>query len=494
MGLPIKMKWRIVNVLVLSAILLTGCSNQGRQSSAYDNSFYENQGSTSAGLYEHNASTVITDGDSTPTSNDINATPAVIQTVTPTATPTLQPTLTPTPTVTPAPTPEVTPTPELTATQEPEPTDSADTSVTSGLAVEAEVTPTGIGQRSDSVVSTVTLLTLGDNILHQKNIDSGLQPDGTYNYDHFYALQADQIAAADIAVINQETTIGGEHYPYAGYPKFNSPTAIGDALVKAGFDVILQANNHITDYGTEGLLYTLDYWDTQPSINVLGIQRTVEEYNEITVIEKNGIKIAMLNYTYGLNVGTDGKYYMVDSLDKKKVIQDIEKAKETADFIIVFPHWGDEYVYEPNTQQLEYTQLFADMGVDLVVGMHPHVLQPVEWVEGKDGNLMLVYYSLGNYMASMDYTPRILNGMANVTIAMDESGNAYIQDADIIPLVTHYERGWPYNYAVYELSDYTEELAAKHYILFDKNHRGDDFSLALMKQLARQILGDWYIE
>ena len=378
----------------------------------------------------------------------------------PSMTPTAVPTATMSPTPSPSPTPTNTPTP----TPSPSPTP----------------TPTP---------KVVTMLTAGDALLHQTVINSGIKEDGTINYDHFFRFLADDIQNADIAVINQETVLGGTHYPYAGYPKFNSPLAIGDAERKVGFDVILHANNHITDYGIEGLMLTLDYWEQFPEITVLGIRRTEEEYDDIKVIEKNGIKIAMLNYTYGLNVGTSGKWYTVSSFDYEVAKRQIAKAKEISDFVVVFPHWGIEYVYEPPQEVKDQAAFYLEQEVDLVIGNHAHVIQPVEWLEKENGHRMLVYYSIGNYISSMDYTNTMLSMLAKVTITQDETGT-YISDAEAEPIVTHYERTADRSFGVYRLSEYTEELAARHFIKPDR--RGADMSLAKLKEIAKMVLGEWY--
>ncbi len=407
-------------------------------------------------------------------------------TVTPVPTATDAPDATKAPTATDA--PDATKAPTATEASEATKTPTATEAPDATKAPTATVAPTSAPLPTVEP-TTVSLLAAGDNLLHYKVILAGIKDNGTINYDHFYRFCKEDISSADIAVINQETVLGGTHYEYAGYPKFNSPTEIGDAVIAAGFDVVLHANNHITDYGIEGLLYTLDYWDTHPEIKVLGIQRTLEEYSEIDVIEKNGIKIAMLNYTYGLNVGSEGKYYMIDSFDYAKAEQDIKKAKEMADFVIVFPHWGDEYVYEPNEEQLAWTKFFSNLGVDLVIGNHAHVLQPIEWVENEKGHRMLVYYSIGNYISSMDYTNTMLGILAKVTITKDETGT-YISDASATPIVTHYEPGCPYNFGVYKLSEYNEELAAVHFI--HRDYRGNDITWKLLKQIAANVLGDWY--
>lgn len=342
--------------------------------------------------------------------------------------------------------------------------------------------------------STVKLLAVGDNLIHIQVINSGKQSDGSLNYDHLYSNVKDMISAADIAVVNQETILGGDKFPYSGYPNFNSPVEIGSALIHAGFDVILQATNHTMDMGLEGVKNTVAFWEQYPDIVTLGINETKEESEQITVIEKNGIKLAMLNYTYSLNGHSvpDNMPYLVNMLDKKKMAEDIKKAEDLADFTIVFPHWGTEYAYEPSKKQKEYTEFFYEQGVDLVIGSHPHVLEPVEWIESEEGRRMLVYYSLGNFLSYQKEAPRMLGGIAEVTITKDDTGT-YISEAGIVPIVTHYENGpADYNYAIYKLTDYNEELANLHGV--SEIAQKGPLTYQGIFDLAKQILGDWFQE
>ena len=281
----------------------------------------------------------------------------------------------------------------------------------------------------------MTLLAVGDNLIHIEVVQSGLKEDGSYNYDHLYDEIKDDIMAADIAVVNQETILGGRDLTYSGYPAFNSPTEIGDALINAGFDVVLHATNHTLDKGLQGVLNTLDYWDKHPEITVLGINRSGEDRNRIAIIEKNGIRIAMLNYTYGLNGYKipEDRPYLVNLLDKDLMEADLKKARSEADFVVVFPHWGTEYSYEPSKSQKELVEFFYELGVDLVIGTHPHVLQPVELITSESGHNMLVYYSLGNFLSYQKEAARMLGGMAHVTITKDDTGT-YISSASITPL------------------------------------------------------------
>lgn len=335
----------------------------------------------------------------------------------------------------------------------------------------------------------VTVLAVGDDLMHQKVINSGLQKDNSYNYKHLFSGLKEEFKAADLAIINQETILGPPELKYSGYPRFCAPFALGEAIVDAGFDVVLHANNHVMDRGIQGIEATLNFWSQYPEITPLGIHATQDDNSHITVIEKKHIKIAMLNYTYGMNGFTlpSGKEYMVNTINEKKILEDIKNAKDVSDFIIVFLHWGSEYQYTENQNQKALAKKCAQAGADLLIGTHPHVLQPVEWITADNKNRMLCYYSLGNYVSSMDYTDRVLGGMAKLTIEK-QGDQCCIKEEELIPIVTHYERGGDHNFLVCRLSDYTKQQAEKHYIL--GNDCGKDFSMERMQQLVEQIIGD----
>jgi poly-gamma-glutamate synthesis protein (capsule biosynthesis protein) len=368
----------------------------------------------------------------------------------------------------------------------------------------SEFDPQDISTASSEVVSAMseqeltntinaaqlTLVAVGDNLIHIEVVQDGKQEDGTYNFDSLYSNLTDEIASADIAVINQETILGGADFAYSGYPNFNSPTEIGDAVRKAGFDVVLHATNHTMDMGLKGIENTIAYWNQYPEVTVLGINESLEKSKQITVVEKNGIKLALLNYTFSLNgyYLPKGMPYLVNLLDKKEMAKDIKEAESLADFTIVFPHWGTEYVYEPTSAQKDLTKFYYEQGVDLVIGTHPHVLEPVEWIETKEDHRMLVYYSLGNFMSYQKEAPRMLGGMANITITKDESGT-YISDAGITPIITHYDHG-PTDFTQYKLCNYTDALAQIHGVS-DIAVQGP-LTYQTILDLAKQILGSWF--
>ncbi|MBQ9140837.1 MAG: CapA family protein [Lachnospiraceae bacterium] len=373
---------------------------------------------------------------------------------------TQEPTQTPQPTVI----PEPTPTPEPTATPEP---------------------------------PTIRLVMVGDMLMHERVMESGLQEDGSYNFDHLFVHVQEQIEAADLALVNQETILGGIEIGLTGYPCFNSPYELGVAEVEAGFDVILHGTNHALDKGKRGATNCMDFWEeTYPDIAYLGINRSQEaQDSDIYVYEQDGMRIAILNYTYGTNgISTpEGMPYLVNYMDEDKILADLKLAEEQADFTIVCPHWGKEYYLGISSSQKKWTKLFLENGVDLVLGTHPHVIEPVEWVQDENGHEMLVYYSLGNFVNGTSgigegVMNRCVGGLADVTIGRDESGEVAILEYAAIPLVCHIDEGEAYT--VWYLEDYTEELAQENHIV----SQDGAFSLENCKALVEEVWGGFHVE
>lgn len=319
---------------------------------------------------------------------------------------------------------------------------------------------------TEVVNSKVTLIAVGDNLIHNTLIAAGEQEDGSLDYTSLYANIKPDIEKADIAVIDQETILGGDSFEYTGYPLFNSPWEIGDAAIDAGFDIFNCATNHTMDMGWAGIEKELKYFSDKKNVVALGINADEREYNTITYYEKNSITFALLNYTYGTNGISlpEDKPWCVNLLDEEKVTADIKEAREHADVVIVFPHWGTENSHEVSDYQREYTQLFSDLGVDIVIGCHPHVLQPVEWVTNETtGKKMIVYYSLGNFISHQIELDQLCGGMAQLTIEK-HGDDIEISSAKLVPIVCHYNRGDndKFEFDVYKLSDYTDELASTH--------------------------------
>ena len=331
-------------------------------------------------------------------------------------------------------------------------------------------------------------------MLHTRIHEYSVQEDGSYNYDAIFANLTEEISAADLALVNQEVVIGGVDLGISGYPSFNAPKEVGDALVNAGFDVVLHATNHALDKKKKGVLNTLTFWEENyPDIGVLGIHDSAKDQDELYIVELEGIRIAILNYTYGTNgiKMPEDMPYAVDMLSEDTVIEDIKQAREQADFVIVCPHWGTEYRLTPDKSQKKWTQLFLEQGVDLVLGTHPHVIEPVEWFTNEEtGERMLVYYSIGNFVnwtsGTGDGTAnRMVGGMADITIELDETGAAYISDHSVTAVVCHVEKKRN-GITVYPLAEYTEELAGQNAI----RNQDPDFSLEYCINLCNEVWGD----
>lgn len=354
---------------------------------------------------------------------------------------------------------------------------------------QSEVQPV---ETSPAAPARLRLVAVGDNLMHRSVSLSGQQPDGSWNFARNFEHVAPVASQADIAVINQEAVMGGLVLGIQNYPSLNTCQEVGPYIVNAGFDVILGANNHILDQGFVGVQNMMTYWKTYfPQIHLLGINQNEQERDVVTVIERSGIKVALLNYTYDTNMhdALQNRPYLVNFLNKDQMAADIAKAKKEADFIVVFPHWGEEYSFaEKNAEQDELTQFFAEQGVDLVIGAHPHVLQPVQWIRRTADRPMLVYYSLGNFQSIQYRTDTMLGGLADVTIVKDQSGT-YIADHKLDFLVTHYQNTIPgagyFDYVTtFCWDEYTPELAAQHGILAED----PSFSYEALAALRQQIL------
>lgn len=320
---------------------------------------------------------------------------------------------------------------------------------------------------------TISLMAVGDDLIHDSIYLSCYDPDtGSYDCSSLFANIAGDIAAADIACINQETIFTEDPVWYGSYPTFASPTAVGDAIIAAGFDVVTHATNHSWDRYDIGVNDTANYWRRHPEIIMLGLHDTQEDADTLRVIERSGIRLALLNYTYPYSSNT----YRVNELmpwyfdqlnDKNAVAEDIARASDAADGVIVFVHWGAEYKTVPNDFQKEWASFFADQGVLAVIGSHPHVLQPVEVLVGENGREMPCFWSLGNFISHQTKPEQILGGMAHLSITRDDTGTR-VSDFSLTPLVTvvssdpeTYNRLY---FTTYNLRDYTEEIASENTI------------------------------
>ena len=367
--------------------------------------------------------------------------------------------------------------------------------VNNTVATEPETTVEPTTQEVKPV--TIKLSAVGDMLMHGGVSAPAVQADGSYNYDYLFANLHDKISGADLAVVNNEVVMGGNEKGNIGYPMFNVRTELANGEANAGFDVALLATNHSLDQNASGLLHTMEYWQTNfPDVSIIGANPTPEDAAKICVRNVNGINVALLNYTYGTNgiPVPEGYEYILNYMTegtKDRIADDIKKAKEMADFVIVFPHWGTEYNLSASEEQKQWASFFANQGVDLVIGTHPHVIEPIEWVEGKDGHKTLVYYSLGNFVSLQYYNFSMLGGLAEVEITKDASGT-HISSYDMEFLVTHYT-GNRSSVTTYLLDEYTDELAAAHSIHTEPGSEYTDINsyypvtVAVLKSIAKSV-------
>lgn len=292
--------------------------------------------------------------------------------------------------------------------------------------------------------AAVSFLAFGDNLIHEPIYRYGLKNDGDFRFlfENFTEL----ISKSDIAIINQETPLVDRPGLYSSYPRFGTPLQVGEAIADAGFDVVTCATNHALDQGVEGIRTTKDFFTSQ-GITCLGIQTAEEqEYRPFEILTKKGIRFAFLNYTYGTNgiripADTPNMVHLLE--DEEKIKNDIERARTEADFCILFVHWGTENSDTPDEDQEKWTRFFLENHVDVVIGTHPHTIQPSELLRAEDGHEMLVFYSLGNFISAQSEPACIKGGMAGFTVSPSADGYK-ITEYGLTPLSITWHKGGRY--------------------------------------------------
>lgn len=312
----------------------------------------------------------------------------------------------------------------------------------------------------------LSFLGCGDNIVYYGNVREAAAvavPGGrTYNFAPTYQFVADRIKAADVSFINQETLMCGDGFDFSYYPMFNGPQDMGLDLVDLGFDVVGMANNHMLDQGGSGLEACIKFWKSQPVLEIGGY--TSEEDFTYKIYEKDGVNIAFISYTYGTNglVLYDGYEAYVPYLDEETVRRQVSEAKADpeVDLVIVSVHWGTEYVFQPTEEQKNYAQIMTDSGADVIIGHHPHVIEPVEWLTAPDGSKTLCAYSLGNFIGEQSNDYSMVGGMISFDI-VKKGSSAHIENPIFTPTVYYFNSSF-YSNCVYLMTDFTEALAASH--------------------------------
>jgi poly-gamma-glutamate capsule biosynthesis protein CapA/YwtB (metallophosphatase superfamily) len=271
--------------------------------------------------------------------------------------------------------------------------------------------------------TSATLEAVGDVLLHN-NVYNKAKNNNTYDFKPMFEEVKPYLSNADITIANSESIVGGEDIGVSTYPSFNSPYEIADALKDAGVDIVSMANNHTLDRGADAIHNAHSYWDNL-GILYTGSYDSQEDKDKIRIIEKNNIKFSFLSYTYGTNgiPVPKGKEYFVNLINEEEIKKDIQEAKKISDVVVVSLHFGNEYERMPNDFQKKIAQLCADEGANIIIGHHPHVLQPVEWIDGANGNKAIVIYSLGNFISAQYGDYKDIGGIFKITVEKEEKDN-----------------------------------------------------------------------
>lgn len=274
----------------------------------------------------------------------------------------------------------------------------------------------------------ITLVFAGDAMQHDRQLSAAQQKDGSYDYSQYFRYVSDYVESADYAVVNLECTLGGK--PYKGYPCFSAPEAYAASLKEAGFDLFLHANNHCLDRRDAGLVRTLDELD-KLGVPHIGTYRNAKERADKYpfIADVKGMKIAFLNYTYGTNGISVQGAPLVDYIDKAKIHSDVQAArKKGAELVVACMHWGVEYQLVQNKEQERLANYLVDEGVDLIIGGHPHVIQPMQMRTNANGKQVLVVYSMGNFISGMRTTDTRGGAMVRVVVCR-EGGKPVVKGA-----------------------------------------------------------------
>ncbi len=339
--------------------------------------------------------------------------------------------------------------------------------------------------------SSVSFVAVGDNLIHKPiyNQAAARMTDG-YDFSYAYENLEDIISSPDVAILNQETIISTEHN-VSTYPMFNSPVEVGEEMIELGFDVFNIATNHSIDCGEKGLVSAINFWKSKNAITC-GAYLDREDYSDIPTHEVNGVKIAYIGFTEstnGLSLPDDSEVILVRASEETRLQQRIIDAKDVADVVVVSAHWGNEYTHEPTEAQRQLAQKLASWGADVIIGTHPHVIQPVEYIDNADGSRTLVAYSLGNFISAQNRGPRMLGGILNFEIVKNNAtGDLSFENVRFSGVVTHYGQSYS-NLRLYPLADYTDELASKHGVLNDTA----DFSLQYLYNIIEKVIDKQFL-
>ena len=321
--------------------------------------------------------------------------------------------------------------------------------------------------------SKVSLVMVGDALLHG-SVYRDAYKDGRYDFSNQLEFIKPIIQNYDLAFYNQETILGGTELGLSDYPTFNSPWEFGDNMLDIGFNIVNLATNHTMDRGEKAILKSCEYWNQKKdTVLFAGSYCNEKDRDEIKIFEKNGIKYTMLSYTYGTNgiKVPEGKEYLVNLYSDEKAKEDIEKVRDKVDLLLVSMHWGIEYQTEPTAEQKREAEYLSNLGADIIIGTHPHIIEPVTYIDDT-----LVIYSLGNFISAQS-TNSDYNTMVELMTTIDivketknKKSTIKLENLNNELLYNYYTKGsgkW-YNFKVIPFSKMNTNYNSDYKRLYDK--------------------------
>lgn len=349
---------------------------------------------------------------------------------------------------------------------------------------------------------TVSFLAVGDNLIHTRVYMTAAEHAAAgedYDFGFCYQYVADEVAAADLAFVNQETVICNGEFEISGSNlNFNSPNELGDTLVDIGFDIINMANNHVLDKGSTGMRACLDYWDSQvdkhPDLIVLGAYRDYQDMYDYRITEVNGVTVGILGYTEhtnGYSLPADAEMEIPYIGDAALMERQIKELSELVDCVVVSAHWGVEDTHTVTDSVKSLAKDLINWGADVVIGTGPHTLQSMEYITRLDGTEGFVYYSLGNFISGQTDNFNMVGGMAKFDI-VKANGSVKIENPTLTPLITQYETGGLTDVRVYPYYLYTKDLAAQHGIPYSPMGTAKNWSMDVVDTIIENNVPETY--
>lgn len=342
----------------------------------------------------------------------------------------------------------------------------------------------------------LSFLAAGDNLIHEAVFLDALRLGGgeRYAFESMYNGVSSLISGADLSFVNHECPIAGDEYGILGWPSFNSPVSAGSALKKVGFDIVNVANNHILDMDNKCAGYKNTVKNLQDTGMLVIGGYTAADYDNLRILEQNGIKVAFLSYmdvpTNNQTINSSTPEMILPVATESAIKRQTALARAAADFVVVSIHWGTENSLYVNDDQVRLAKLMNSCGVDVILGHHSHTIQKVEWIESQAGKT-LCYYSLGNLLSTQHPIKNLIGIFASFDLVIDENGNRSVENAAAIPHMTWYSTKRD-ALQIYRFKDVTEALVKDHGSQLRTGENGGTFTLADLKtHVEKQIPADF---